>query len=123
MVRPPDDGGSGYTSVDPGQIRTFAELLDEITTATQNGPRQEVNTTKTGNEMFGALGASSSRAQTKHDGMVTDARTFWKTMHERLSNIAAGTHEIATRYTDLAELNESTGTDITAALVAGAKKA
>jgi hypothetical protein len=123
MVRPSDGGGYSYTSVDPGQIRKFAELLDGVTEEVSTGPKRWVDTAPTGNEMFGAFNDASTRAQTKHDEMVTDSRTFWKTMHERLDNVAAGTHEIATQYADLAELNESTGSDIQAALAAGAKKA
>jgi hypothetical protein len=123
MVLPSDGGGSGYTSVDPGQIRKFAQLLDSMTEAVQDGPRQAVNGFQTSEEMFGAYNASSSRSETKHTEMVRDARTFWTTMHERFGNIAAGTHELATRYTDLADLNEASGGDITTALAAGAKKA
>lgn len=122
MVRPSDDGGSSYTSVDPGQIRKFAELLDGITDDVSTGPKRQVDSAPTGHEMFGAFNDASTRAQSKHDEMVTDSRTFWTTMHQRLGNVAAGTHQIATRYTDLAGLNETSATEIQAALAAGTKK-
>lgn len=123
MVLPSDGGGSGYTSVDPGQIRKFAELLDGLTETVHDGPQQQVDGFQTSQQMFGAYNDSSDRSEDKHTEMVTGARTFWKTMHERFGNIAAGTHQLATRYTDVSELNESSSSDIDTALAAGAKKA
>lgn len=117
-----DGPGSGDTTVDPGQIHKFASLLDDLTTQAKTQFKDKVDAFAHANDkLFGAYGDSSQRAETKHRDMVTGAEDFAKKLHERFGNVAAGAHEVGTRYNDVAELNKSQSGDIDAAMAAGAR--
>lgn len=118
-----DTPGSGKTTVDPGQIHKFAALLDDVTKQANSHFQNKVDGfAHAHSSVFGDYGAESTRAEHKHREMVSDAREFAKTMHERIADVAAGAHEVANRYHDLADLNATQNSDISAAMAAGARK-
>lgn len=118
----PDEQGTGVTSVDPGEIRAFAQFLDEMTGKIKDEMKSDLDNFAKGHpRVFGYYGDSSERAESKHKTMVSNASEYMSTMYERFSNIALGTHAISKRYTDLDELNRSQGAEINTALANGGK--
>lgn len=131
---PSDAGGSpapisSDVAVDPGHIRDFARFLEDM--AGEFTPAREALATRQHDAASrGAAGfvdfgryPSSESARGRHANLVDAAAANAAHLHTRLTEIAGGAHELACRYTDLAELNAANSDDITAALAAGATQA
>ncbi len=105
-------------SVDPGEIRSFARFLQEMETELTSARTELVRNRNRAARAFGTFDRADAAVR-KHDATLESEIDYLDALITRFGELTEGTIRMSRTYSDLEELNRTTGAQISAHLAEG----
>ena len=105
-------------SVDPGEIRSFARFLQQMETELTSARTELIRNRGRAARAFGTFDRADTAVR-KHDAALEDEIEYLDALIARFGELTEGTVQLSRTYSDLEELNRTTGTQISTHLSEG----